>query len=42
MSARQRDKVSREMADASESGGVPLIGFAVLAFVVAAIVRLIF
>lgn len=41
MSARQRDKLAREAADTSTSGVIPILGLIVLAFFVAAIVRLI-
>lgn len=41
MSARQRDKLAREAADASTSGSIPILGLIVLVFMVAAIVNLI-
>ena len=42
MSQRSRDKIAREAADASTSGAIPIMGLLVLAFIVAAFVRLIF
>ncbi len=41
LSQRARDRMEREAADASTSGVIPLGGFAILAFIVAALLRLI-
>ena len=41
-SKRARDKLAQGMADSSTSGGVPFIGIAALAFLIAAVLRLIF
>ena len=41
MSRASREKLEREAADASQSGIIPIFGMLALAFVVAAIARLI-
>ncbi len=42
LSNRARDRMEREAVDASQSGMVPLLGMGALAFIIGAIVRLIF
>lgn len=41
-SKRAREKLAQDMIDASTSGSIPLIGIGVLAFIFAAVLRLIF
>lgn len=42
LSSTRAERLAQSQCDASQSGVVPLMGFGMLAFIVAAIVRLIF